>query len=177
MNRAFTLVPFSDPHYAGIVIRGTIERRSNSLSVRYRLSGLLSEIVVLALSKAPERRDRLWEETCMELFIAPKASSEYWEFNFSPAGHWNAYRFVSYRKGMKEEQAFGTLQVSVWKEPDELKVSAEIPLDSVIAADKFFEIGITAVVKHLHGDTTYWALVHPGPEPDFHRRESFILEL
>ena len=44
----------------------------------------------------PRRRDRLWEETCLELFLGEEGSERYWEFNLSPAGHWNVYRFEFY---------------------------------------------------------------------------------
>ena len=61
----------------------------------------------------PARRDRLWEETCFEFFLAVKNSPRYWEFNLSPAGHWNVYRFADYRQGMQEEPAFASLPFSV----------------------------------------------------------------
>jgi hypothetical protein len=39
------------------------------------------------------------------------------------------------------------------------------------------EIAITAIIQTKDGNETYWALTHPAPQADFHRRESFILEL
>ena len=37
--------------------------------------------------------------------------------------------------------------------------------------------GIAAVIKLAGGELTYWALTHPGPAADFHRRDSFVVEL
>ncbi len=36
-------------------------------------------------------------------------STKYWEFNLSPAGDWNVYRFTDYRQGMEEETAISSL--------------------------------------------------------------------
>ena len=38
-------------------------------------------------------------------------------------------------------------------------------------------VGIAAVIKLAGGGLTYWALTHPGPQADFHRRDSFLVEL
>ena len=35
--------------------------------------------------------------------------------------------------------------------------------------------GATAVIRSATGKTTHWALAHPGPRPDFHRRDGFAL--
>ena len=47
----------------------------------------------------------------------------------------------------------------------------------IVAADRAIEVGIAAVIELAGGGLTYWALTHPGPEADFHRRESFRVEL
>jgi hypothetical protein len=44
--------------------------------------------------------DGLWEHTCFEAFIAVPGVPGYYEFNFSPALAWAAYRFSDYRDGM-----------------------------------------------------------------------------
>jgi len=38
-------------------------------------------------------------------------------------------------------------------------------------------VAITAVLQSRDGTCSYWALLHPGPEADFHRREGFALRL
>src|SRR4030042_7193941 len=62
------------------------------------------------------------------LFPFPGEGSErYWEFNLSPAGHWNVYRFASYRKEMREEPAFASLPFRVRTEPEALRLSRLSP--------------------------------------------------
>jgi hypothetical protein len=157
-------------------ITGNIGRRSGTLSIIYAL-GPLDEVLITAPAGPPVRRKALWEETCFELFLGVKNSDYYWEFNLSPAEHWNVYRFKAYRHGMQEENAFKSLPLSVRIEPEVLKLSLDLDLDKIVPADSSLKVGISAVIKSANGELTYWALTHPGPQPDFHRRDSFIVEL
>jgi len=174
---SFSLVPFSGaglPPGAGII--GATGRNANKFTIRYELLSA-SKVAVPAPVDAPARMDRLWENTCFEFFLCPKNSDSYWEFNLSPAGQWNVYRFSSYRQGMQVEQAFTALPFSVIAEPDSLVLALEADLTTLISSDEAVDAGISAVVRLIDGTFTYWALAHPGPEPDFHRRDGFILEL
>ena len=47
------------------------------------------------------RADNLWLSTCFELFLAGESQPGYTEFNVSPSGAWNCYRFDDYRHGMQ----------------------------------------------------------------------------
>jgi len=174
----FSLQPFP-PTAAlpGMRITGDITRHSNSLTVRYVLAGALEEIAVSAFSDTPVRKSGLWEQTCFELFLAVKSSDRYWEFNLSPAGHWNVYRFVTYRQGMAEETAFTSLRTRIRYDVDSLTLELKVDLDRVVRPDQSLEIGISAVIKQAGGGTAYWALTHCGPQADFHRRDSFLIEL
>ena len=104
MNPArFLLKPFpGEATPAGVTIGGSIARRAAALSVRYEVRGDLSKVSIPTAAEAPRRRDRLWEETCLELFLGTEDSDRYWEFNLSPSGNWNVYRFTRYREGMGE---------------------------------------------------------------------------
>ncbi len=157
-------------------ISGTLGRWGNVLSVSYDLHGTLEAIAVPAPADNPGRRDGLWNETCFELFLSPDNADRYWEFNFSPAGNWNVYRFEAYRQGMHEEQAFATLLFSVQTHPAALNLSVELDLEKIIPRDQVLKVGISAVIRSAAGACTYWALVHPGAQPDFHRRDGFIIE-
>jgi hypothetical protein len=177
-GRGFSLVPFSSSGASdSFQVTGEIARRPDALAVHYELLGPLDELAIPGPAAAPTRRDGLWEETCFELFLAVKNSPRYWEFNLSPSGHWNAYRFSDYRKGMEEEVAYGSLPFDIEREQDVLRLAAEIDLSRIVPANRPLEIGISAVMKFRGGETAYWALTHPGPGADFHRRESFSLEL
>jgi hypothetical protein len=177
-GEGFFLKPFPSagllPH---ITITGNIGRRSNILSLTCALLGPLAELVVPAPSDMRIRKNALWEETCFEFFLGERNSDHYWEFNLSPAGHWNVYRFTSYRQGMQEEPAFTSLLFSVRVRPDALGLSLELDLDKIIPAEQALEVAVSAVIKTVAGKITYWALAHPGPQPDFHRRDGFIVEL
>jgi hypothetical protein len=78
---------------------------------------------------------------------------------------------------MAEETAITSLPVRLQRRPDSLLVTLEPAVDGIVAADQPLAVGIAAVIQLAGGDLTYWALTHPGPQPDFHRRDSFLVEL
>ena len=173
----FSLKPFpGEGNPTGLTIGGSIARRADTLSVRCELRGDLSKVSIPAAAEEPRRKDRLWEGTCLELFLGTAVSERYWEFNFSPAGHWNVHRFTRYREGMREEPAFASLPFTVRIGPDALELSMELDAGKIIPTGVTIEAGVAAVVKGVKGGTIYWALSHPGVRPDFHRRENFALE-
>jgi hypothetical protein len=177
-DRSFSLIPFpSSGLLPPVTITGTISRRSNILSIGYALLCPPAALAIPAPADVPARRNGLWEETCFELFLGVKNSDHYWEVNLSPSGHWNVYRFTSYRQGMEEEPAFASLPFDVHMHPDTLRLSLELNLDEIIQAGQALQVGVSAVIKTIDGRITYWALTHPGPQADFHRRDSFVVEL
>ena len=139
--------------------------------------GPLSQVVIPAAAEPPARRHGLWQETCFEFFLGVQDSPGYWEFNLSPAGDWNVYRFSGYRQGMAEEQAFSRLPFSAQIGEDSLRLALEVDLAGMVPAGPALEVGLATVVKLRDGAITYWALSHPGPRPDFHRRDGFIVVL
>ncbi len=178
IERDFSLDPFPSSAPSGSFrITGEIARSPETLAVRYELRGPLDELAIPGPAAVPARRDGLWEETCFELFLAVKNSPRYREFNFSPAGHWNIYRFADYREGMEEDAAYDSFPFRVERGPEALSLALEFDLSRIVPADRPLEIGVSAVIKFGSGEMSCWALTHPGPEADFHRRESFTLEL
>ncbi|OGR31099.1 MAG: hypothetical protein A2139_07965 [Desulfobacca sp. RBG_16_60_12] len=176
--RNFFLEPFpGDSPLPSVKITGSIARRGAKLAVRYNLRGDPAELMVPAAADRPVRKHGLWEATCLEFFLGVKGEARYWEFNLSPAGHWNVYGFAGYRQGMAEERAFRSLPVRVMRRRDSLLVAVEPAVGLIVTADRPIEVGIAAVIQLAGGGLTYWALTHPGPQADFHRRESFLVEL
>ncbi|MGA6993888.1 MAG: DOMON-like domain-containing protein [Candidatus Deferrimicrobiaceae bacterium] len=176
--QSYTLKPFpGEENRLDLKILGTIGRRGNTLSLGLALLGDHSELAIPSPEDSPGRRYRLWEKTCLELFIAEKGSARYWEFNLSPAGNWNVYRFTSSRKGMREEPAFGSLPFRVLTEPGAIRLSLDLWMGKIIPAGKTIEVAVCAVIRTVTGMTSHWAFVHPGPLPDFHRRDGFTLIL
>ncbi|MGI0490735.1 DOMON-like domain-containing protein [Alkalinema pantanalense CENA528] len=183
--QTFTLQPFTHPETLpaspNLQLTGTIDRQANSLSVQYRLQelhnaqDLCSRLTIAPPAEVPERRDNLWETTCFEFFLGRQNSPQYWEFNLSPAGHWNVYRFTDYRQGMEPEIQITSLPFQVKQHNHQLDLVIELNLASILASTQLFNVGITTVIQDRVGNITYWALTHPGDQADFHRRDSFIL--
>jgi hypothetical protein len=174
--QSYTLKPFpGEEKHPDLEIPGTIGRRGNMLSLCFALLGDLSGLAIPPQEDFPGRRDRLWKETCLEFFLAEKGAVRYWEFNLSPAGNWNVYRFASYRKEMGEEPAFGSLPFRVQTESGTLRLSLELDIGKILPAGIVIEAAASAVIRTITGDTSHWACVHPGTRPDFHRRDGFTL--
>ncbi len=178
----FTLIPFAQDAAPEISITGSISRRDNQLQVAYRLEDPSSLVVLPTQVANPERRHGLWETTCLEFFLGEAGSKRYWEFNLSPTGHWNGYRFEDYRQGMAEEgaiatQASGGIAALALARSGDSQFVATAKLGALIGADQPLELGVTAVIEDRRGALSYWALVHTGAEADFHRRDSFVLSV
>lgn len=177
-GRDFRLEPFAPTGWPGdIAIGGSIARSADILAIRYVLRGRLAELVIPGPAGMPARRHGLWEATCCEFFLGVKEAPGYWEFNLSPAGHWNVYRFEGYRQGMAEETAITSLAFRVGRRPDRLEVALELDLGKLVAAEQPLAVGLAAVIEFRDRGLTYWALTHPGPRADFHRRDSFQVEV
>ena len=179
----FCLKPFARESFGddlpllALEITGKIARRDNRLSLDCLVAGAVAQIDIPVHANLPLRKESLWEQTCFEMFVSPKDSSQYWEFNISPSGHWNVYRFSAYREGMREETAFESLPVSTSRSRGSFSLSLEIEPAGIIRADKQLVIAVSAVIRAKDGGTSFWALTHCGSKPDFHDRGSFIVEL
>lgn len=177
-NQSFSLQPFSSTgQMLDIRIAGNIARNTNQLAIEYTLSGDIKKVAIAPPSETPSRKHELWRDTCFEFFLGIKNSPKYWEFNLSPTGDWNVYRFENYRQGMQEETVFSTLPFIIQQQADSLGLTLDLDLDKIIPQEQALEVAITTVIKQTDGEVTYWALTHQGAEADFHRRDSFILEL
>jgi len=137
----------------------------------------MTEMSLPVPAQKPLRKHGLWEETCLEFFLAVKDVRPYWEVNLSPSGHWNVYRFSAYREGMHEEATFTSLPFRVERGKDSFLLDVGLPLDRIVSPETHLEVGVSAVIKLRNNQMTYWALSHPGQKPDFHNRESFIAKL
>lgn len=171
----FSLIPFDSNNAPAIAIDGKIERKGDLFEIDYRLAGA-SRVVIPKNSDLPTRQYDLWEGTCFEFFLGSQDSTIYWEFNLSPAKHWNVFRFLNYRQNIAEEMTFSTLPFEVSLQDDSLLLSLEVKLDKIISLESELEVGITTVVE-VEQQLSYWALTHPVKEPDFHHPDSFIIRL
>lgn len=177
-SQTFTLQPFLTAEtLPDIKIAGNISRNANQFAINYQLTGDLEKIIIPTFLDTPQRKHELWQYTCFEFFIGIKNSQRYWEFNLSPMGHWNIYRFDSYRQGIQEETAFTALPFHVQHQSDSLVLSLNFALDKIISNEQLIDVAITTVIKQQNHHVSYWALTHQGVEADFHLRDSFMIEL
>ncbi len=144
--------------------------RLGLLRVRYFLEGEIDRLVIPPKGLA-ERRDELWRRTCFEAFIRAEGDPTYHEFNFAPSTVWAAYRFDSYRAGMRPADV-SPPRISVETRRDAFILEAEIEAP-ILAAAARWRIGLSAVLEEADGAKSYWALAHAPGAPDFHHEATF----
>lgn len=141
-----------------------------SLRLDYALS---ASDLLIPPPAPPTRTDGLWRHTCCELFIATVHAPHYREFNFSPSGEWTVYDFADYRQPLATT-LIATPPESLWLARDNgYCLQATIP--AALLPPGPWQIGLSAVLENRAGELAYWALRHPGEQPDFHRRDAFTL--
>lgn len=178
IEQNFSLQPFfSENLPSDLQIRGQITRQKNIFTIHYELLDPLAGLLVPTPTDQPTRQYELWQSTCFEFFLAVKHSPQYWEFNLSPAGDWNVYNFSDYRQRMKEEIVFNSLPFAAQVKPNYLSLFLALDLNKIIQENQVIEVAISAVIQLKNGDLIYWALTHPGPQADFHQRDSFTIEM
>lgn len=182
----FRLTPFAATPET-LNITGTLAIAKGEIVLTYLLEGDLTDLHLPRPSTCPERRDLLWQTTCLELFVAQAGGDDYWEFNLSPTGDWNVYHLERYRQGLTPEPAYTHLPFQVQRDALQMTLTLRCPLPPALAerpakppvqpGGTGLEVGITAVVQATDGTLSYWALNHPGPEADFHHRGGFRIKL
>lgn len=159
-----------------VSVRAAVRLRSGSLEFRLVVAGV-GYLVPGEAACGPERRDGLWRQTCAELFVGVVGRCGYLEWNLSPSGHWNLYRFEGYRADGRPETAISDGSPRVDRSEQELIIIAALPLAPLGLADLPLEVGVSAVMESATGDLSHWAWHHPAARPDFHDRRGFVLRL
>ncbi len=153
-------------------------QQAGGLVLRYVVSGNIGELVLPAVA-APARTDELWRHTCFEAFVRPPLGEAYYEFNFAPSTQWAAYRFDSYRMGMRAASEISAPLIAVERGGDRFTLQAALQWDrsSALGSAATWRLGLSAVLEETDGGKSYWALAHPFKKPDFHHADCFALEL
>jgi hypothetical protein len=159
---------------AGIEVE-IAHRTGGGLLLSYAVTGVIADLL-LPHAVAPARTDELWRHTCFEAFIKDAAGEAYYEFNFAPSTQWAAYRFDSYRTGMRPAAQIEPPQIVVKSAPDRYTLRAALSLADG-QGDRSLHLGLAAVIEEKNGNTSFWALAHPPGRPDFHHAEGLTLEL
>lgn len=191
---ARALSPFApEAHLQGLALSCAARWQQGVLELHYRLSGPLQRLRIPSQigGDAPQRRDELWQSTCFEAFIGRAGQPGYWELNLAPNGDWNCYALSGYRQGLQPERRIQAVPFEVKQRPlvgslneqndrnaltplHELELMLSLPLAALIPDSSAVELSVTAVLEDVSHGCSYWAWSHSGPEPDFHRRESFL---
>ena len=149
-----------------------------SLCCRYTLHGDTARLRLPQVG-AGHRADGLWRHTCFEAFVSTAGAGGYYEFNFSPALDWAAYRFDDYRTGMSAATLDQAPGLRVHRSSDALELMATVHLAGLgpLRDAPALRLALAAVIEETDGRLAYWALWHPPGKPDFHHPEGFTLEL
>ena len=148
-----------------------------NLVFTYAVSGRISDLAMPTLAAAA-RTDQLWRHTCFEAFIGSSPDIAYYEFNFSPSIQWAAYRFSSYRTGMRVATEISAPGIAVESSPDRYILRASVQLNQGLPSQRaVWRLGISAVIEEISGNQSYWALAHPTGKADFHHSDCFTLEV
>jgi hypothetical protein len=171
------LVPFPDGAIVpSVQITGTATREGNYLSLTYQIEGEVNAILWPELVASPQRIQGLWEQTCLECFIAVPQSPNYWELNLSSNQNWNLFALDGYRSGLQESPTFSKFPFDCYSAFDQVTLTARFNLSLLIAPTDAIELSMTAVIQSISDQRcSYWAIAHAGQEPDFHQRDSFVL--
>lgn len=177
MQRAtFDLMSYGWQTGSPPVLQGQIFKIDDRLRVEYCLMGELSNWQLPRPSYHPERRWHLWQHTCFELFWRPQGQTHYWEFNVSPAGHWNVFAFSDYRQDMMEDPRLDSITFQARHARSAFDLVCELPLNS-LAISGLARFGPAAILLDAEGRRTYWAMHHEAQGPDFHRPSHLGLSL
>jgi hypothetical protein len=192
MLQTFEIIPFQDNNLIES-IRGEFEICEQQIVINFQLGGKVSEVCWPEKDESSGRQFGLWEHTCLEFFIGPEDSSNYWEFNLSPNGNWNCFSFSDLRTDMQESSALELSLLACEVEENTATCTALIHCDDLIhdIVLSGIRIGISAVIEHTSG-FFYYALAHcsngqssngessngeKARRPDFHARENHLLLL
>lgn len=177
-SRKAVLVPYPSSSAAAVrSIKAEVRfTPAGELSLAYRLEGDLDGLLIPE-PLPPGPADGLWEHTCFEAFIAAGDDPAYREFNFSPSGQWAAYAFSDYRQRDESVAVSAAPRIVLRRSVGCLELDVLLTPSLLPPGRADYRLGLTAVIESADGAKTYWALAHPGPRPDFHLRDAFLLDL
>jgi hypothetical protein len=155
-------------------VHASLSRDLGGLRIDAALCGAKDALLVPA-GTSSVRRDGLWRHTCIEFFAGPLSSTEYLEFNLSPAGEWALYHFKDTRDPLPLPSA-SPPQVQVQWAGQDLRVVARLAVNewAVSWIEEELSVGLSAVLESRSGALSYHAIHHPRDVPDFHDRRGWI---
>jgi hypothetical protein len=119
---------------------------AGSLVLSYLVTGRIGDLRFPA-AVAAARTDELWRHTCFEAFVRTSPGPDYYEFNFAPSTQWAAYRFDSYRSGIRVATEISAPRIEVRSSRTCYRLQASLEMDqmSSLRIDGAWRIGLAAV--------------------------------
>jgi hypothetical protein len=164
--KAFATRAPSDPERVSLIFQ--VKENSN-------IQWVPAQFLDQKLVAVNDRTDDLWKSTCFECFAGIPGDKSYMEWNFSPAGLWQAYEFEDYRSA----RVNACVEPPVIEVVDSTRFEIDLTLPSRFS-QSLIELSLTAVMIEKEVESPfYWAIRHDAVKPDFHVRSSFsfLLEL
>ena len=128
------LTAFGDESALPWQLRASIKRLDQRiLALDYELVVPADQLIWPAAAASPQRRDGLWQSTCLELFIAQPNEPRYWEINLSPSGDWNVYRLSGYRQGLQAEPFIERISLNSQSAADRHQLHARVELPPALS--------------------------------------------
>ena len=165
-----------------LTVSGALHR-SGVLALEFAVTADLRELRFAPSSCHARRSDELWRQTCFELFAARDDEPGYCEFNFTPSGEWAAYAFEGYRQARRDATQ-DRIDVSTQAAADgplrlraRMNLATALELDAEVLARERWRLNCSAIIEDNAGALSYWAVYHPGAQPDFHARAGFAIAL
>ncbi len=150
------------------IITTTIESQESQLKLNYQIEGDISKYNFPQKTEQ-QRANRLWLDTCFELFISNRDQKEYWEINTSPSTKWNSYHFTEYKENMKESTIFSTPKIITYSTKSQYRLSFETTMQKNIL-EKELEINICVILLDRDGKRNFYSINRRDNTPDFHDR-------
>lgn len=144
--------------------------------LRYDLQGDIARLR-LPVAQPPVAADFLWQHTCCEAFLATASGRAYREFNFSPSSQWAVYDFSDIRQAVPIPAVPEPPAIFISISDGSAILEARLPADLLPPLPGRQHLGLSAVIETAAGEKSYWALAHPAAQPDFHRREAWLIDL
>lgn len=160
--KSWDLVPFKE---TSIKVKVSL-RLEDILELHFQINDPDNLMCWESVKETPERKQGLWEKTCLEFFSLIPEEKSYEEWNFSPSGDWNCFEFTDYRTPK-------TLKEKVTPAPEIISLKNEFKVK--IPTFPPTKINLCAVVREKTGKTHYFSLFHDEKSgPDFHNSRLFL---
>ncbi|MBM3260626.1 MAG: DOMON-like domain-containing protein [Candidatus Sericytochromatia bacterium] len=168
------LVPWPDAAVPDrVLVAARVRREGAVLVLGWKVEDVRGCVSVPEAAPIGARRDGLWEATCFEAFLAGENGPGYLEINVAPSGDWQCYGFSGYREGRLVLPEATAPELRLVRTTASLELEARFSAGLEALGPQPWRVGLTAVIEDRAGSLSYWALAHTGPEPDFHRADSW----